>query len=55
MQTRCQVTALYPGDSTTAVARKLLCGHTVSPETREHAIMEKTFSEGAAPGLYKGD
>jgi hypothetical protein len=39
------------GDSTTAVAREQLCGH-VSPATREHAIMEETFSVRPVPRLY---
>jgi hypothetical protein len=45
MYTHCQVTA---------VAREQLCGH-VSPATREHTIMEETFSVQHVPGLYNKD
>jgi hypothetical protein len=41
--TQCQVTALYTDKGSTVVARKQLYRH-VSPETREHAIMENMFS-----------
>jgi hypothetical protein len=40
--------------NTTAVAREQLCGH-VSAETREHAIMEETFSLRSVPGLHNDD
>jgi hypothetical protein len=50
MQTHCQVTVVYTGDSMTAVARKQLCGHDVSPTTREY-VMEETFSLRLVPGL----
>jgi hypothetical protein len=43
------------GESTTAVARKQLCGHAVSPTTREQAIMEETFSLMSMPSLYNED
>jgi hypothetical protein len=35
----------------TTVARDQLCGHVVSPATREHAIMEETFSVRSVLGL----
>jgi hypothetical protein len=41
--------------STTAVAREQLCGHVVSPATREHAIMEEAFSVQSVPELYNED
>jgi hypothetical protein len=41
------------GESTTAVAREQLCGHV--PRTREHPIMEETFSVGFISGLYIED
>jgi hypothetical protein len=47
------ITDVYTGESTTAVAREQLCGH-VYP-TREHAIMEQTFSVRSVPGLYNED
>jgi hypothetical protein len=31
------------GDSTIAIGREELCGHVVSPATREHTIIEETF------------
>jgi hypothetical protein len=40
------------GDSKTAAAREQLCGHVVSPATREDGIMEETFSVRSVPGLY---
>jgi hypothetical protein len=49
--TQWQVTAVYTGDSTRAVAREQLCGQ-VSPATREHAIMEETFSVQSRLGSY---
>jgi hypothetical protein len=36
-------------------ARKELCEHVFSPETREHAIMEETFSVRSVLGLYNED
>jgi hypothetical protein len=38
------------GDSVKAVAREQLCGHVVSPATREHAIMEEIFLCGPCRG-----
>jgi hypothetical protein len=38
-----------------AVAREEHCGHIVSPRTKEHTIMEETFSVRFVPGLYKED
>jgi hypothetical protein len=29
-----------------------LCGHYISPATREHAIMEETFTARPEPALY---
>jgi hypothetical protein len=52
MQTQCQVTAAYTGDSTATVARKQLCGHIFSPATREHAMMKETFSVTEAEGQF---
>jgi hypothetical protein len=43
---------MYTGDSTTAVAREQLYEHDVSPETREHTIIEERFSVRLLPGLY---
>jgi hypothetical protein len=35
-----------------AFAREQICGHIVSPATREHAMMEETFSVRFLSGLY---
>jgi hypothetical protein len=43
------------GDRTTTVAREQLSGHVVSPVTREHAIMEETFSVRSVSGPYIED
>jgi hypothetical protein len=40
------------GDSTTAVARRQLCGQVVSLETKQDAIMMVTFSVRYMPKLY---
>jgi hypothetical protein len=39
----------------TDVVKEQLCGHVVSPATREHAIMEETFSVRSVPGLCNED
>jgi hypothetical protein len=54
MYTHCPVTAVSTGDSTTSVAREQPCGD-VSPATREHAIMEETFSVRSVTRLYNED
>jgi hypothetical protein len=51
----CNVTAAYIGDNTTAVVREQLYGYILSPATREHEIMEETFSVRSTPGLYNED
>jgi hypothetical protein len=33
------------------VARKQLCGHVVSPATREHAVIEETLTVRSVSGL----
>jgi hypothetical protein len=55
MQTHCQVTVVQTGDNTTAVAREQLCGHVVTPATREDAIMEEIFSVRSVPAVYNED
>jgi hypothetical protein len=52
----CDVVALPSNsNSTTAAAKEQLCGHIGSPATREHAIMEETFSVRLLPRLYDED
>jgi hypothetical protein len=38
-----------------ATVREQFCGHVIYTETREHAIMEETFSVRSVPRLYNED
>jgi hypothetical protein len=42
-------------NSRTAIAREQIRRDVLSPATREHAIMEVTFSVPSLPGLYNED
>jgi hypothetical protein len=52
MYTHRQVTAVKTGDSTTAVPREQLCGHVVSPVTREHESVESYSYEKWEAGSW---
>jgi hypothetical protein len=52
MYTHCQLTSVKTDDSKTAVVKKQLWGHFISPATRQHTIMKKkTFSVRSVPRL----
>jgi hypothetical protein len=53
IQTVCQVRAVYTGDNSTPVGREQFCEYTISPVTREHAIMEVVFSVRSVPRLIE--
>jgi hypothetical protein len=55
LNTHCQITSVYARDSKTVVARQQLYGHVVFPATREHALIEDTFSVRSVLGLLVAD